>query len=118
MSEDWCEGCSPENCSGCGGINKIYSKEKQMTTEQNIKTVMVIGGMIYGDMNEPQQAWIEMIEKVLVSQGYFPEWDEFSKLADDLNISQATPEELKTVWWDKYQVMVREIGGVLVGTER
>ena len=89
-----------------------------MTTEQNVKNVMVVGGMIHDHMSGLQQAWIEMIEKVLASQGYFPEWAEFSKLADGLNISQATPEELKTVWWDKYQVMVREIGSVLSGNKQ
>ena len=88
-----------------------------MTTEQNVKNVMVVGGMIHDHMSGLQQAWIEMIEKVLASQGYFPEFEEFAKLADGLKISQATPEELKTVWWDKYQVMVREIGSVLSGKQ-
>lgn len=88
-----------------------------MTTEQNIKSVMVVGGMIYDHVDVPKQAWIGMIEDVLASQGFFPEFEEFSKLADYLKISQATPEELKTVWWDKYQVMVREIGSVLSGKQ-
>lgn len=118
MNEDWCEGCSPDNCSGCGGINKVYSKEKQMTTEQNVNNVLVVGAMIHDHMGGAQQAWIEMIEKVLASQGYFPEWDEFSKLADDLKISEASTEELKTFWWDKYQEMVRDTGNVLSGTEQ
>jgi len=89
-----------------------------MTTEQNVKSVMVIGGMIYDHMSGPQQAWIAMIEQVLKSKGYFPPFKEFAKLADELKISEASKKELKTFWWDKYQSMVREIGNVLSGTEQ
>ena len=89
-----------------------------MTTEQNIKNVMVVGGMIYAHVDGPKQAWIGMIEDVLASQGFFPEFEEFAKLADELKISEATPEELKTVWWDKYQEMVREIRSILSGAEQ
>lgn len=89
-----------------------------MTTEQDIKNVMVVGATIYDHMSGPQQAWIGMIEQVLHSKGYFPEFEEFAKLADELKISQASKKELKTFWWDKYQWMVREIGSVLSSAEQ
>jgi len=84
-----------------------------MTMEQNVKNVIVVGGMIYDHIEGPKQQWVGMIEKVLHSKGYFPKFEEFAKLSDDLKISQATRKELKTVWWDKYQEMVKGIGGVL-----
>lgn len=86
--------------------------------EQKAKTVMVVGGMIYDHMDGVKQAWIHMIEDVLVSNGYMPEFNEFAELAYCVGISKASPETLKTVWWDKYQSMVREIGGVLSGNNQ
>ena len=82
------------------------------------QSVIVVGATLYDHMSGPQQAWIGMIEQVLNSKGYFPEFEEFAKLSDDLKISQASKKELKTFWWDKYQEMVREIGSVLSDTEQ
>lgn len=81
------------------------------------QSVVVVGGMIYDHMSGIQQEWIGMIEKVLHSQGYFPDFPEYSKLCDEIGISEASTEELKTVWWEKYQVMVRGVGDILSGKQ-
>lgn len=72
--------------------------------------MFVIGGTIYEEMDATQQAWISMMEDVLLSNNMVSvNFQEFAETSNQLCIGLATRKQLKTVWWNKYQELVKEV---------
>lgn len=89
--------------------------------KDKIQSVFVVGAAIFEYMDGTQQAWISMIEEVIVSKGYAPpSFPEFAAICDKQMVGVvplvgSTPEQMKTLWWEYYQEQVKGIGGILSG---
>ena len=89
--------------------------------KDKIQSMFVVGAAIFEHMDGTQQAWISMIEEVIVSKGYAPpSFPEFAAIYDKqmvgvVSLVDSTPEQMKTLWWDYYQEQVKGIGELLSG---
>lgn len=89
--------------------------------KDKIQSMFVVGAAIFEHMDGTQQAWISMIEEVIILKGYAPpSFPDFAAIYDKqmvgvVSLVDSTPEQMKTLWWDYYQEQVIEIGGSLSG---
>lgn len=84
--------------------------------DSKVMEVLVIGATIMEHMGRVEQEWIKMIEKVIMSRDEVPkDFQSFAKVSDELGITNVSRKGLKTIWWEKYQVGVKEISTFLQG---